>query len=158
MSSKTSLWLPRHANRTLQQLTVVSEVPSTFSCRCCDVAQVSVQLFGAILLLHDDARIPDVLLGNTQHTETQRHRDRETERTQVSRTICTSDTFHDVRLKEPLTFHNGFMFFFANISYKKTNIHTCYRESSRTQQHSKWNGVGANRPQHMHMYSLIACG
>ena len=23
--------------------------------------------------------------------------------------------------------------------------------------HSKWNCVAANRPQHMHMYSLVAC-
>ena len=41
-----------------------------------------------------------------QVRQTLRHRDD----TQVSRPICTSGTFHDVRLKEPLTFHNGFMF------------------------------------------------
>ena len=43
--------------------------------------------------------------------ETERQRDRDRDKTTVSRTICTSDTFHDVRLKELLTFHNGFMFF-----------------------------------------------
>ena len=37
------------------------------------------------------------------------------------------------------------------------NINTCSHESSRTPQHSKWNCVGANRPQHMQMYSHIAC-
>ena len=29
----------------------------------------------------------------------------------LSYATCTSDTFHDVRSKEPLTFHNGFMIF-----------------------------------------------
>ena len=34
-----------------------------------------------------------------------------------------------------------------------------YHESSKKKkQHSKWNCVGANRPQHMHMHCLIACG
>ena len=33
----------------------------------------------------------------------------------------------------------------------------CYHDSSRTPQHSGWNCVGANRPQHMHMYGLIVC-
>ena len=32
-----------------------------------------------------------------------------------------------------------------------------YRESSKTPQNSKWNCVGANRPQHMHMDSHIVC-
>ena len=53
---------------------------------------------------------------NTQRqreTETRRQRHRDRDRTQVLRTICTSDIFHDVRLKESLTFDNGFMFFFA---------------------------------------------
>ena len=54
------------------------------------------------------------------HTDRETERQRETERaretekedkTQISRTIRTSDTFHDVRLQEPLTFHDGFMFF-----------------------------------------------
>ena len=90
---------------------------------------------------------------NTQHTETQRHRDTEIEtKTQVKRTICTSDTFHDVRLKKPSTFHNGFMVF-CYISYVYLHIYV----SSRTPQHSTWNCVGENRPQHRHMYSLVAC-
>ena len=38
-------------------------------------------------------------------------------KTQVQRTICTSDTFHDVRLKKPLTFHNGFMFCYISFIY-----------------------------------------
>ena len=29
--------------------------------------------------------------------------------------MCTSDTFHDVRLKKPLTFHNGFLFFATSL-------------------------------------------
>ena len=67
-------------------------------------------------------------------------------------------TFHDVRLKKPVTFHNGFMFFFLkHLLYKYTNICTCHHESSRTEQHWKWNCVGTNRPQHMHMYSHIVC-
>ena len=37
-------------------------------------------------------------------------------KTQVLRTICTSDTFHDVRLKKPLTCHNGFMFFATSLN------------------------------------------
>ena len=36
-------------------------------------------------------------------------------------------------------------------------IYICYHESSRTQQHSKWNCVRANRPQRRHMYSHITC-
>ena len=36
-------------------------------------------------------------------------------------------------------------------------FYICYHESSKTRQHSKWNCVGAHRPQHLHMYSLIAC-
>ena len=36
-------------------------------------------------------------------------------------------------------------------------IYTCHRESSRTPQHSKWNCVGTNRPQHRHMYGHIVC-
>ena len=55
------------------------------------------------------------------------------------------------------TFHNGFMFFLANISYKYIHIKTCHHESSRTPQHSKWNSVGTHRPQHMHMYSHMVC-
>ena len=33
----------------------------------------------------------------------------------------------------------------------------CYHESSRTPQHSKWNCVGANRPQHKHIFSHMVC-
>ena len=33
----------------------------------------------------------------------------------------------------------------------------CYHESSRTPQHSRWNCVCANRPQHMHMEGHILC-
>ena len=40
---------------------------------------------------------------------------------------------------------------------KETMTNTRYHESSRTQQHSEWNRLGAHRPQHMHMYSHIAC-
>ena len=36
-------------------------------------------------------------------------------------------------------------------------LYTCHHESSKTQQHSKWKSVGKNRPQHMHMYSVIVC-
>ena len=69
-------------------------------------------------------------------TERQRQRHRETEKedkTQVLRTICT-------------TFHNGFMFFCVIVNRHGHN------------KHSNWNCVGANKPQHMHMCSHIACG
>ena len=33
----------------------------------------------------------------------------------------------------------------------------CFCTCRKTQQHSKWNCVGANGPQHMNMYSLVAC-
>ena len=36
-------------------------------------------------------------------------------------------------------------------------LYICYYESSRTPQHSKWNCVGTNRPQHVHMYGHIVC-
>ena len=88
---------------------------------------------------------------------TQRLRDTETEtKTQVKRTICTSDTFHDVRFKKPSTFHNGFMFL-LHLQNVYTFFCLCIREWPRTPQHSTWNCVGENRPQHMHMYSLVAC-
>ena len=32
-----------------------------------------------------------------------------------------------------------------------------YHESSRKPQHSKWNCVGTNRPQHRHMYGHMVC-
>ena len=56
-----------------------------------------------------------------------RQRDRETEKedkTQVLRTICTSDTFHDVRRKKPFTFHNGFMYMyiFVIMNHGRHNI------------------------------------
>ena len=85
---------------------------------------------------------------NTEDRDRDRDRDTETEtqkedKTQVLRTICTSDTFHDVRLEKPLTSHNGFIYIY---------VYICHHES-RTPQHSKWNCVGANRPQQRHMYS-----
>ena len=107
---------------------------------------------------------------NTQHhrdrerdTETQRQTERE-DKTQVSRTICTSDTFHDVRLKEPLTFHNGFMFVatsLINIIYIyiyiciKINIFVIVNRHGRTT--FEMNCVGTNMPQHRHMYGHIVC-
>ena len=54
---------------------------------------------------------------HTTETETQRHRDR----------ICASDTFHDVRLKWPLTFHNGFMFFFCDTCCNNKCIYICIK-------------------------------
>ena len=44
-------------------------------------------------------------------------------------------------------------FFFCNIFY----IFSCYPESSKTPQHSKWNCVGTNRQQHKYMYGHIVC-
>ena len=95
-----------------------------------------------------------------QHTthNPQRQRHRHTDKTQEKRTICTSYTFHDVRLKKPLTFQNGFVFFATSLLKIYIYIYIFYRESSKTPQHSKWNCVGAKRPQHMHMHSLVACG
>ena len=59
-----------------------------------------------------------------QHTtsNTQRQRHTDTDKTQVYRTICTSDTFRDVRLKESFTFHNGFMFFFKHLLQKYFHV------------------------------------
>ena len=51
------------------------------------------------------------------------------------------------------TFHHGFMSF-CYISYiyiHLTYIYTCYHQSSRKPQHSKWNCVGTNMPRHIHM-------
>ena len=48
-----------------------------------------------------------------------------------------------------------FMFFVTSLTY--VYIYICYRESSKTPQHSKWNCVGANRPQHRHMYGHMVC-
>ena len=45
----------------------------------------------------------------------------------------------------------------VSVGLRKLFENICYHESSRTQQHSEWTCVGAKRPQHMHMYSLIAC-
>ena len=36
-------------------------------------------------------------------------------------------------------------------------LYMCHHESSRTPQHSKWNCVGTNRPQHKHMYGHMVC-
>ena len=60
---------------------------------------------------------------NTQRLR-QRHRDRDKERrqNQVLRTIHTSDTFHDVLLKMPLTFHNSFTFFLPQRLYSDINM------------------------------------
>ena len=46
---------------------------------------------------------------------------------------------------------------FCYVSYKYIHIHLSHHESSQTQQHSNWNCVGANRPQHSHMYGHIVC-
>ena len=46
-----------------------------------------------------------------------------------------------------MTFHNSFMFL-LHLAY----IYFFYHQSSRTPQHSEWNCVGTDRPQHMHMY------
>ena len=53
-----------------------------------------------------------------------------------------------------MTFHNGFMSFWQS-SLRNIHIKTCHHESSRTQQHSDWNCVVTNRPQHKHMYGHI---
>ena len=43
-------------------------------------------------------------------------------------------------------------------SHISISIDMCiYTYMSRTPQHSKWNCVGTNRPQHMHMYGHIVC-
>ena len=60
------------------------------------------------------------------------------------------DTFHDVRLKTPLTFHNGFMFF---LLVAVSSTFAAFKLHTRTQQHSECTCLGANKPQHMHMYS-----
>ena len=46
-----------------------------------------------------------------------------------------------------------FMFFVSFLSFVVL-IYVClrHREWSKTRQHSKWNCVGANRPQHMNMW------
>ena len=79
-------------------------------------------------------------------------------KTQVLRTIRTSDTLRGVRLEKHLTFHNGFIFLFLQTSHvNKNKQKTFHHESSRTAQHSKCNCVGTNRPQHMHIYGHIVC-
>ena len=45
------------------------------------------------------------------------------------------------------------MFFLLHHLY----IYIYKHDSSRTPQYSKWNCVGTNRPQHMHMYDHIVC-
>ena len=70
-------------------------------------------------------------------TETQRDRDRETEtqtKPKFNERFCTSDTSHDVRLKESLTFHNGFMFLQRPL-IKNIFLKMCFRQSSMTPQH-----------------------
>ena len=67
---------------------------------------------------------------NTQHNITRNTRRPATgwfdlsfaTKTQVSRTICTSDTFHDVRLKKLLTFHNGLIFLQTSLKNKSIYI------------------------------------
>ena len=80
---------------------------------------------------------------NTQHTETETEKE---DKTQVLRTICTSDISHDVRLKKPLDLPQWF----------HTCVYIC-RHESKTPQHSKWNCLGANRSQHRNMYGHIVC-
>ena len=90
---------------------------------------------------------------NTQRLR-QRHRDRDKERrqNQVLRTIHTSDTFHDVLFKVPLTFHSSFTYFATTLVFK--HKFGCYRESSMTPQHSKWNCVGTKQATaHAHVQS-----
>ena len=48
---------------------------------------------------------------NTQHINRDRDRDRDRDKTQVLRTICTSDTFHDVRFEEAFDLPQWFLFF-----------------------------------------------
>ena len=50
-----------------------------------------------------------------------------------------------------VTFHNGLFSASSYIQY------LCNHESSRTPQHSEWNCVGTDRPQHMHMYGHMVC-
>ena len=55
------------------------------------------------------------------------------------------------------TFHNGWMLCATSLTYIYIYIYLSYHESSRTPQHSKWNCVGTNRPQHKHTYGHIVC-
>ena len=56
-------------------------------------------------------------------------------------------------MKMFMTFHNGFMYFCCiSDIYIYIYIYLSYHESSRTPQHSEWNCLGTDRPQHVHMY------
>ena len=44
-----------------------------------------------------------------------------------------------------------------SIEFLHIYLRVIMNQSSRTPQHSKWNCVGTNRPQHMHIYSHIVC-
>ena len=85
------------------------------------------------------------------HAHRQRHSDTETKTKKSERfTRPTLSTMFDYRSLWPSTM--------VSCAASLINTYVCYHEPPRTQQHSKWNCVGANRPQHMLMYSLVACG
>ena len=83
----------------------------------------------------------------TTHRETERQRDRETEREDKKKPK------YNERFARPSIMVSCFFATFLIYEYiDKKIVFICYHESSRTPQHSEWNCVGANRPQHMHMY------
>ena len=103
--------------------------------------------YGSISLSTSPLHLPPPPPPSTTTTTTTTSTTTTRTHSEVLRTICT-------------TFHIVFMFFatfLINIYIYMIFLLKCYHESSRTPQHSEWNCVGANRPQHMHMCSLAAC-
>ena len=112
---------------------------------------------GSISLSPSPPHLPPPLLPLPHHNHNHEHhnntqRDRETER-QRDRERRQKKPKYNERFARPSIMVSCFFATFLIYEYiDKKIVFICYHESSRTPQHSEWNCVGANRPQHMHMY------